>query len=118
MGFVNIPQEFTMLTKLSTLSFIVAICLVVVTSIPASDAMADVLVTVTFAAGGIACDFYIFFYVKSDYMPERQSGFGEGAAALFNFSPHGWQVRSPDLHYMAYGGTNHMPYINMIQFQF
>lgn len=107
-----------MLTKLSTLSFIIAICFVVVMAIPASDAMADVRVTVTFAAGGVACGFYVFFYLTSGYMSERLNGFDEGTAALLNFSPHGWQVRPPDLNYMEYGGTGHMPYINMIQFQF
>jgi hypothetical protein len=107
-----------MLTKLSTLSFIVAICLVVVMAIPASDVMADVRVTVTFAAGGIACGFYVFFYLTSGYMPERLNGFDEGTTALLNFSTTGWQVRPPDLNYMEYGGAGHVPYINMIQFQF
>jgi len=107
-----------MLTKFSTLSFIVAICLVVVMAIPASDAMADVRVTVTFAAGGVACGFYAFFYLTSGYMSESQHGLGEETAALLNFSTTGWHIRPPDLNYMGYGGTGHMPYINMIQFQF
>jgi hypothetical protein len=61
----------------------------------ASEARAETRVTITFAAGGVACGVYIFlqFAFRSSMAIQQ---FGDNTA-LFNHGPEGWQIESPTL---------------------
>jgi hypothetical protein len=61
----------------------------------ASEARADTRVTITFAAGGVACGAYIFlqFAFRSSMTPRPF----RDHAALFNHGPEGWYIEAPTL---------------------
>ncbi len=58
-----------------------------------SDAEADTTITITFAAGGVACGAYLFFrFTLRESVIEQNQG---NIFALFNLGPQGWQVKFP-----------------------
>jgi hypothetical protein len=61
----------------------------------ASEARAETRVTITFAAGGVACGIYIFlqFAIRSSMTIERF----EDGAALVSHGPEGWHIDPPTL---------------------
>lgn len=62
----------------------------------ASEAEAETRVTITFAAGGVACGVYFFlqFTFKSSMAMQL---YQNDATALFNHVPDGWQIVYPSL---------------------
>jgi hypothetical protein len=61
----------------------------------ASEARAETRVTITFAAGGVACGVYIFlqFAFRSSMTVQQ---FRDNTA-LFSHGPEGWQIAPPTL---------------------
>ena len=86
-------------------------------AIPVTDADADVRITITFAAGGVACGFYFFFYYSSSLIDDWQNNQSENTA-LFNHSPAGWQVRPPSLQFVEDRNTGYTPYVEIIKIHF
>lgn len=69
---------------------------VIVSPFLTSEAAADTRITITFAAGGVACGVYYFFrfsYSSSLAMKPYQ----DDTAALFNHGPEGWHIELPSL---------------------
>lgn len=98
--------------------FAVALCLAIITAVPAPKAeAADVQITVTFAVGGVACGVYFFFAYSSSF-----TGYGEplrpDSPALFNFGPEGWQVRPPLLQFDENHDKTHTPYAEILRIRF
>ena len=61
----------------------------------ASEAKAETTVTITFAAGGVACGVYFFlhFAFRSSMTLQQL----EDTSALVNHGPEGWQIEPPTL---------------------
>jgi len=97
--------------------FMIALCAAMVTTIPVTDAEADVRITITFAAGGAACGFYLFFYYSSGFVADWQDKQSD-ALALFNLSNAGWQVRPPSLQFIGNRNTCYTPYLEIIRIRF
>jgi hypothetical protein len=83
--------------KKSIGTLIILIILSQLFSLPllASEARAETRVTITFAAGGVACGVYIFlqFAFRSSMIIERF----EDGIALVNHGPEGWHMAPPAL---------------------
>ncbi len=63
----------------------------------ASEAEADTRVTVTIAAGGVACGVFFFFHFafRASVLEQR----GDTMEALFNLGSEGWQVNFPSINF-------------------
>jgi hypothetical protein len=96
---------------------IIGLCAAIITAIPATNAEAEVRVTVTFAAGGAACGVYFFFYFSSRFTGDWQNKQSD-ATALFNHSPEGWQVRPPSLQFIEDHQKGYTPYADIIRIRF
>ncbi len=95
----------------------IVLCAVMITAIPVKDAEADVRITITFAAGGVACGFYFFFYYSSGFIADWQNKQSDNTA-LFNHSGAGWEVRPPSLQFAEYRNTGYTPYVEIIKIRF
>lgn len=98
--------------------FAVALCLAIITAVPAPKAeAADVQITVTFAVGGVACGVYFFFAYSSSLASDYKL-FQPDSPALFNFSPEGLQVRPPLLQFDENHDKTHTPYAEILRIRF
>lgn len=59
----------------------------------ASEARADTRVTITFAAGGVACGAY--FFLQLAFRSSLTARPFLDHAALFNHGPEGWHIEAP-----------------------
>jgi uncharacterized membrane protein len=63
----------------------------------ASEAEADTRVTITFAAGGVACGAFVFFQLvfRASMLQQDQND----TNALFNRGSEGWQIKFPSMNF-------------------
>jgi hypothetical protein len=63
----------------------------------ASEAKADTRVTITFAAGGVACGVFVFlqFTFRASMLQQHQND----TNALFNRGSEGWQIKFPSINF-------------------
>ena len=63
----------------------------------ASEAEADTRVTITFAAGGVACGvfFFLHFTFRASMIEQHQNNID----ALFNLGSEGWQIKFPSINF-------------------
>jgi len=106
-----------MLLKAKKPVYMMILCLALVVSMPADDALGDVRVTVTFAAGGVACGFYLFVHLSSGYISEMHDD-RERTTALFNLDREGWHIKMPALKHAGDGRNGYTPYIDIFQLRF
>lgn len=64
----------------------------------ASEAKADTRVTITFAAGGVACGFFFFlrFTLGGSLIPQHHPD----KSALFDHGTEGWEISIPSVHFL------------------
>lgn len=60
-----------------------------------SKAEAETRVTITFAAGGVACG--IFFFLRFGIRESLLQQYQNNATALFNRGPEGWEISYPSI---------------------
>jgi hypothetical protein len=60
-----------------------------------SKAAAETRVTITFAAGGVACG--IFFFLRFGFRSSLLQQYQNDATALFNGGPDGWEIYYPSV---------------------
>lgn len=96
---------------------LLALCLVMFSVMaPAKESRADVEVTISFAAGGVACGIYFFIYlstgnlISASYLRDR--------TALLNLGPEGWKPGIPTLQLAGNKGGSQTPYLNILQYRF
>lgn len=95
----------------------IALCASICAAMPATNALAEVRVTVTFAAGGAACGFYLFFSYSSGFTADLQNTQFD-SPALLNYSAEGWQVKPPMLQFTGDNNKSIMPYAEIIRIRF
>lgn len=98
--------------------FAIVLCIAIITAVPATKAeAADVQITVTFAAGGVACGVYFFFAYSSSLAGDGKL-IQPDSAALFNLGPEGWQVRPPLLQFGENHDKGYTPYAEILRIRF
>ena len=60
-----------------------------------SEAKAETRVTITFAAGGVACG--VYFFLQFAFRSSMTIQPFQDNVALFNHGPKGWQIETPTL---------------------
>jgi hypothetical protein len=60
-----------------------------------SKAEAETTITITFAAGGVACG--IFFFLRFGFHESLLRQYDKDATALFNRGPGGWEISYPSI---------------------
>lgn len=83
----------------------------------ASAAEKGTSITVTFAAGGVACGIYFIFYVTTGYGSDRPFHQIE-QGALFTGSRAGWKVGYPEVKLIQQDQSTHIPCVEILKFQF
>lgn len=83
----------------------------------ASAAEKETNITVTFAAGGVACGIYFIFYFTTGYGPDRQFDRIE-QGALFTGSRAGWKVGYPELKFIQQDQSTYIPCVEILTFRF
>ena len=96
---------------------LVALFLVLISSAFIPDARADVRVTVTFVAGGVAGGVYFLFYLSTGNASNWKNALTD-TTALFNHNQEGWRVGYPQLMFVEGGRSTYTPYMEIIKFQF
>jgi len=107
----------TIMKRMRTRVFTIVLCAAISAAIPATPAAADVKITVTFAAGGAASGFYLFFYYSSGFKSDWQNKRFD-SPALLNYSQEGWQVKPPVLHFTGDNNKNTVSYAEIIRIRF
>ncbi|MDP1992893.1 MAG: hypothetical protein Q8K00_17915 [Syntrophales bacterium] len=81
--------------SIGTLTILIILSQLFLLPLMASEARAETRVTITFAAGGVACGVYFFlqFAFRSSMTIERF----EDSVALVSHSPEGWHIAPPTL---------------------
>jgi len=62
----------------------------------ASEARAETRITITVAAGGVACGVFFFLHYAFRVSMSIEQ-YQAGSTAIFNLGPEGWQIRFPML---------------------
>ena len=96
---------------------LVVLFLALMISAPVSGAGADVKITVTFVAGGVAGGVYFLFYLSTGNASNWQYDL-TNTTALFNHNQKGWRVGYPQLMFVEGGSSTYIPYMEIIKFQF
>ena len=98
------------------LTVLLALCLILAVTAPASESCADVKITVTFAAGGVVGGIYFFIYFSTGNfnMPLESPD----KTALLNLGPEGWQPGVPWLKLTGAAQGPLTPYLDILQFRF
>src|SRR5574340_803716 len=86
--------------RICTMMAVILFCQLFFLPLSASEAAADTRVTVTFAAGGVACGVYFFLRLTFGSSMAIQP-YQSDANALFNHGPEGWQINSPSLRFSS-----------------
>jgi len=99
-----------------TFTVLLALCLILAITAPASESCADMKITVSFAAGGVACGIYFFisFSTGNFNMPLESPD----KTALLNLGPEGWQPGVPWLKLTGAAPGPLTPYLDILQFRF
>jgi len=96
---------------------LVVLFLALMISVPVSGAGADVKITVTFVAGGVAGGVYFLFYLSTGNAPNWQYDL-TNTTALFNHNHDGWKVGYPRLMFVESSRSTYTPYMEIIKIQF
>ena len=88
-GMVNMKKSIGTLMTLILLSQALSLPLFV------SEARAETRVTITFAAGGVACG--VYFFLRFAFRSSMTIQQFRDNTALINHGPEGWQIESPTL---------------------
>ncbi len=86
--------------KKTTSTLIILILLGQLCSVPllVSEARAETRVTITFAAGGVACG--VYFFLQFAFRSAMTIEPFQDNIALINHSPEGWHIATPTLNIM------------------
>lgn len=88
-GMANMKKSIGTLIILIILSQLFSLPLLV------SEAKAETRVTITFAAGGVACG--VYFFLQFAFRSSMTIEHFQDNVALFNHGPEGWQIETPTL---------------------
>jgi hypothetical protein len=109
--------EVAVMKQLKKIALAIMVCITIHASMLLTQAAADVKVTVTFAAGGVACGFYLFFAYASGFTADWQNT-QFNSPALLNYSAGSWQVKPPLLLFIGDNNKNSISYAEIIRIRF
>ncbi|MBA4422204.1 MAG: hypothetical protein C0390_03760 [Syntrophus sp. (in: bacteria)] len=89
-----------------------------------SEARAETRITITFAAGGVACG--VYFFLQFAFRSSMTIQQFQDNTALVNHGPEGWQIAPPTLNVIRDGRRNKLSLtdspdtlqMNLFQFRF
>lgn len=101
--------------RIRKIVFAIVLCITIITVVRATNAEAtNVHITITFAAGDVACGIYFFCVYSSSLAGDGELNHAD-AAAVFNHSPEGLQVRPPVLHFGENHDKGYTPYAEILR---
>lgn len=103
--------------RVSKILVTIILCAAIGAAFPTTYATAEVKVTVTFAVGGVACGFYLFFAYSSGFTLDGQYTYID-SPALLNYSPEGWKIKPPVLQFTGDNNKNTVPYAEIFRIRF